>query len=179
MRRFFLLAGIAALVLQVGCASNPYADRPITTVDYVDLERFSGEWYVIANIPTFLERKAYNAIEAYAVRDADTVETTFSFNKGSPDGKRKRYTPVATVRPNTGNAVWGMQFIWPFKLEYRVLWLDDDYTVTVIGRSKRDYVWVMARAPQLDPATRATVMAFLAAEGYDLEAIQDVPQQWD
>ncbi|MEO1474702.1 MAG: lipocalin family protein [Pseudomonadota bacterium] len=51
--------------------------------------------------------------------------------------------------------------------------------MTVIGRSKRDYVWVMAREPQLDSATRATIMAFLATEGYDLDAVRDVPQQWD
>ena len=33
------------------------------TVDYVDIERFMGDWYVIANIPTFIEKGATNAIE--------------------------------------------------------------------------------------------------------------------
>lgn len=27
--------------------------KPMPAVDYVDLERFMGDWYVIANIPTF------------------------------------------------------------------------------------------------------------------------------
>ena len=30
----------------------------LNTVDYVDLERFMGDWYVIANIPTFIEKGA-------------------------------------------------------------------------------------------------------------------------
>jgi apolipoprotein D and lipocalin family protein len=31
----------------------------------VDLERFMGDWYVIANIPTFIEKGAHNAVEGY------------------------------------------------------------------------------------------------------------------
>ncbi|MEO0574211.1 MAG: lipocalin family protein [Pseudomonadota bacterium] len=151
----------------------------ITTVESVDLKQFSGDWYVIANIPTFVEKNAYNAIETYEIRDADTIDTTFSFNKGDFDGKRKTYTPVATVRPGTGNAVWGMQFIWPFKAEYRVIWLNDDYSITIIGRSKRDYVWIMAREPSIDAQTRTRIDRFLEAEGYDLAKIQDVPQRWN
>ncbi|MDP6879185.1 MAG: lipocalin family protein, partial [Candidatus Marinimicrobia bacterium] len=36
----------------------------LETVDYVDLEKFMGDWYVIANIPTFIEKGAVNAIES-------------------------------------------------------------------------------------------------------------------
>ena len=45
-----------------------------------------GDWYVIANIPTFIEKDAYNAIESYRLDDDGTVATTFRFNKGSLDG---------------------------------------------------------------------------------------------
>ena len=48
-RRLWLLAGCGVLA---GCAA---AQRPpIHTVPYVDLQRFMGAWYVIANIPTFV-----------------------------------------------------------------------------------------------------------------------------
>ena len=54
-------AGIAAIALLTlgGCASQ---GPEMETVDYVDLERFMGDWYVIASIPTFIETEAYNAI---------------------------------------------------------------------------------------------------------------------
>ena len=39
------------------------------TVSYVDLDRFMGDWYVIANIPTFLEKGAHNAVERYDLND--------------------------------------------------------------------------------------------------------------
>ena len=175
MQKKLIICGL--LLSLFGCASQPGGLAPITTVSEVDLERFSGRWYVIANIPTFLEKQAWNATEDYQLRDATTVDTTFSFTKGSFAGKLKTYTPVATVIPGTGNAVWDMQFLWPFKAEYRVIWLDRDYAVTVIGRSKRDYVWIMARQPSLEPALRNEIERFLEQEGYDLTKLRDVPQQ--
>ena len=97
--------------------------KPIHTVQAVDLKRFMGDWYVIASIPTFIEKDAYNAIESYRLDQDGTVATTFRFNKGSFDGPLKEYTPRGFIQDKTLNAVWGMQFIWPFKAEYRVIYL--------------------------------------------------------
>jgi len=57
--------------------------------------------------------------------------------------------PVGTVKPGTGNAVWGMQFIWPIKAQYIVAYLDPGYTETIIARDARDYAWIMARTPRI------------------------------
>jgi len=77
-----------------GCSSNP----PMPTVDYVDLERYMGDWYVIANIPTFLERGAHNAVESYSLNPDGTIATVFTFRKDGFDGEKKRYTPRGFVR---------------------------------------------------------------------------------
>ena len=55
--------------------------KPIDTVEHVDLERFMGDWYVIANIPTFIETDAYNAIETYRMNDDGSIATTFTFRQ--------------------------------------------------------------------------------------------------
>lgn len=47
------------------------------------------------------------------------------------------------------NAVWDMQFFWPIRAEYRIIYLADDYSRTIIGRTKRDHLWIMARTPSL------------------------------
>ena len=150
--------------------------KPIHTVEYVDLNRFMGDWYVIANIPTFIEKNAYNAIESYRLEDDGTVATTFRFNKGSLDGPLKEYHPRGFIRDKESNAVWGMQFIWPFKAEYRIVYLTDDYSKTVIGRSKRDYVWIMARKPAISDEEYAAIVDFLQQQGYDIKKLQKVPQ---
>ena len=73
------------------------------TVDYVDIERFMGDWYVIANIPTFIEKGATNAIESYKLGNKGVIETTFTFYQDSPDGEKKVYRPKGFIY-NTNNS---------------------------------------------------------------------------
>ncbi len=173
MYRYLLIA----LVFTVGaCSVMP--EKNLDTVDYVDIERFMGDWYVIANIPTFIEKDAYNAIESYQLNESGNIDTTFSFNAGGFDGERKVYHPTGFIKDNQTNSVWEMQFIWPFKADYRIVYLNDDYSVTVIGRNKRDYVWIMARAPEINPELYTELIQFLKDEAYDTSKIQKVPQKW-
>ena len=171
-----LLATAVAFVALAGagCQSMP----PIRTAEYVDLDRFMGDWYVIASIPTFIEKNAYNAIETYERDGKDRIATTFSFRKGGFDGKQKVYEPTGFVRDDASNAVWGMQFIWPIKAEYRVVYVNDDYDQTIIGRTKRDFVWIMARTPSIPEEDYARLVGLLGEEGYDTSLIRRVPQQW-
>jgi apolipoprotein D and lipocalin family protein len=48
----------------------------LATVNYVDIERFMGPWYVIASIPTVLEKGAHNAVETYTLDDVSSSTTT-------------------------------------------------------------------------------------------------------
>jgi len=169
------LLPILAAAAVAGCAGS---QSPLQTVDHVDLERFMGDWYVIANIPTFLEKEAYNAVESYEMNADGSIATTFLFRKGGFDGKRKVHTPVGFVADTETNAVWGMQFIWPIKADYRIVYLTDDYSQTVIARNKRDYVWVMARTPEIPDADYQAIVELIAGMGYDVDKIQKVPQRW-
>lgn len=155
------------------CATNKLP--PIATVPQVDLPKFMGDWYVIAAIPTIIETKSYNAIENYKLNADGSIATTFTFNKGSLTGELKTYQPHGFVIENTGNALWGMQFIWPIKAEYRIAYLNDDYTQTVIARNSRDYVWIMARTPNISDAEYTKLTSFISNLGYDLGKLRKVP----
>ncbi len=150
---------------------------PIKTAEYVDINRFMGDWYVIGNIPTFIEKQAYNAIESYELKEGGVVDTTFTFNKGGFDGELKTYNPTGFIYDDPSNAVWGMRFIWPFKADYRIVYVDDDYQNTIIGRNKRDYVWIMSRSPEIGSATYEKLMDMIREEGYDTSLVRRVPQQ--
>jgi apolipoprotein D and lipocalin family protein len=136
-----------------------------------------GDWYVIANIPTFIERQAHNAIESYELVSDRQVATTFRFNQGSFDGPVKIYRPTGFVSDDPSGAIWGMQFIWPIKADYRVIYLSEDYTQTVIGRNRRDYVWIMARTPSIPAADYAAIIELVTEQGYDAAKIRPVPQR--
>ena len=69
-----------------GCSMNSVN---LKTVDQVNINEFMGSWYVIAHIPTFIEKEAHNAIESYELNNDGTIATTFTFNKGSLEGQKK------------------------------------------------------------------------------------------
>jgi apolipoprotein D and lipocalin family protein len=157
-----------------GCAGR---GEPLETVSYVDLERFMGDWYVIAHIPTFIEDEAHNAVESYEL-NGERIATTFTFRNERFDGPEKRYEPNAVVRDKETNAVWGMQFVWPFRSDFRIVHLDEDYATTIIGRNARDYVWIMAREPEISDEKYDELVQKVADMGYDLSELRRVPQRW-
>ena len=170
-----LLAVFISLGL-IGCASNLILNdnksKSMPVVDYVDLDRFMGDWYVIATIPTFLERDAYNPIETYQLNSDGTIATTFTFNKGSLNGPTKIYRPRGFIKDRVTNAIWDMQFVWPIKADYRIVYLDDDYQQTIIGRNSRDFVWVMARTPRISEQDYLKLVTIVGSLGYNLNDLQ-------
>ena len=136
-----------------------------------------GDWYVIAHIPTFIEKEAYNAVESYQLAPDGTVATTFFFNKGSFDGPVKTYKPRGFVYNRETNSEWRMRFVWPFKAAYLITYLDDNYETTVIGVPGRDYAWIMARTKTIPEARYNELVTLLANTGHDVSKLRRVPQR--
>ena len=171
IRQLFAALGIGALLS--ACASTPPTIPPVASVD---MPRFMGDWYVIAQIPTYIERKAYDSVESYRLDADGTIRTTFRYRNGSADAPMKTMEPVGRVVPGTNNAVWEMQFVWPIQAEYVIVDLAPDYSRTIVGRSKRDYVWLMSRQPSLPAPELAAAIQKIRELGYDTTKLRMVPQ---
>lgn len=167
------LTAVLGLSLLGACA---HARPTIPPVASVDLPRFMGDWYVIAAIPTRFEREAYAAVESYELRTDGRIATTFRYRNGAFDAREKTMHPVGTVRPDSGNAVWDMRFWGVINAEYVIVYLKDDYSQTIIGRSDRDYAWIMARTPSISEEDYRAATDRLRALGYSLEDLRKVPQ---
>jgi apolipoprotein D and lipocalin family protein len=174
--RTLLLAAVCGVAALAGCSA--VKREPIKPMAHIDLPQFMGKWYVIAAIPTFIESDSYNAVESYTLSPDGKIETTYRQRKGSFDGKVKVMHPTGTVVPNTGNAVWGMQFVWPIKAEYIITFLSDNGQQTIVARNKRDYVWIMARTPTLPDEEFQALVARVKAMDYDTTHLRKVPQRW-
>ncbi len=150
---------------------------PLPTVEQVDIEKFMGDWYVIVGITTPFENDAYNSIENYQLAHDGSINTTFTFREDAFDGPVKEYNPRGFVKPETGNAIWGMQFLWPFRADYRIAHLSDDYQYTIVGRNARDYVWIMAREPVPPEEDIQMLIDTAVGMGYSSDKIERKPQQ--
>ena len=173
-----LRVALAAMMISAlgACAITP-GKVTVPVAPSIDLPRFMGPWYVIGVIPTFLEKDIYNAVESYELAPDGSIKTTFTFNKGAFDGPATCMQPRGFVIEGTRNAVWGMQFVWPIKAEFVISHVDAQYTETIIARSARDHVWIMARTPTLDDARYAALVAKVKAMGYDIGKLVKVPQR--
>ncbi len=177
MKRIISASALALLLLApIGCI---HFDRSaFETVNSVDLDKFMGDWFVLANIPTSMEEGAVNAIETYAMREDGDIDITFKFNQDTADGELKVYHPKGFIEDTRTNAEWRVQFFWPIKLAYLIIGLSDAYGYTVIAGPNHDYVWVMARTPTIPAAAWDEVNKLLVRQGYDLSRVQKVPQDW-
>jgi apolipoprotein D and lipocalin family protein len=152
----------------------------------VDLQRFMGPWYVIASIPIdipllpmFSEKGAHNGVESYQLAADGTIETTYTFRRGSFDGPERVFTPRARVANPPVNSEWKMKFSWYVpEADYLILHLDPDYQHTVIGVPDRKYVWIMSRTPTMPDAEYEQLLSGLRESGYATDRIERVPQRW-
>jgi len=175
MLRFQLIPAALLITLLAACSVMPSQSFP--REDHVDLDRYMGKWYVIAHIPPGPVDHAYNSIERYEQVAPGKIHTVYTYRDGGFDKELETMEPTGFVIDGTDNAIWGMQFFWPLKMQYVITHVDDDYDTTVVAREKRDYVWIMARAPQIDDAEYQALVQRVDALGYDTDKLRKVPQQ--
>ena len=107
------------------------------TVEKVDIQRFLGDWYVLAGRFTFLETDVHNALERYTWNAAkERIDVAFTYNEGSLTGKQRSIPQKAWIHDSATNAHWKVSPLWPFKFDYLVVALDESYRWTAIGVPK-------------------------------------------
>jgi apolipoprotein D and lipocalin family protein len=170
------LVSLVAAALLAGC-SIMGGGPPLETVDEVDLDRYMGRWYVIANIPYFAEEGNVAGRAIYRMRDDGRIDDIYRYREGDFDAPEEEMRGVAWVVDERSNARWKVQFFWPFRFDYYIVALDEDYRWSVVGHPSRDYAWIMAREPALDDERYRALLELLEARGFDPDALKKVPHR--
>jgi len=168
-------AALLALSLISGCTSM---NDPLRPAPHVDLARYMGDWYVIANIPYFAEKNCFDSIESYALRSDGDIDNWFTCRKKSFRAPMKRIAnALAVVDDKSSNAVWHVRFFKVISVKYVILAVSPDYQWATVAHPSRNYGWILARTKHLDDATYGQALATLGAQGYDISRFKMVPQQ--
>ena len=86
------------------CISSLYSqENEMKTVDYVDIERFMGKWFVTAIVPNMIENGATNASDIYELNPDGTIAITYDAIK---DGKKRQIKQKGTIINKESNADW-------------------------------------------------------------------------
>lgn len=171
-------AGVAAVIATVS-ATQP--DRPpLRVVAEVDYARYAGRWYEIARLPNRFEKNCLGNITAtYAMRPDGRIDVT---NRCLEEGGRVNVAKgIARRAKGEPPSVLEVRFaprwlsflpmVWG---DYRIIALAPDYTHTLIGSSNREYLWVLARSPRLDPAVYRTLLDAAKAQGFETSRMIEV-----
>jgi apolipoprotein D and lipocalin family protein len=161
MRRLFLIL-IATLL--AACVAVPDGIQPVTGFP---AERYLGTWYEIARLDHGFERGMSRVTAEYRKRDDGGLEV---INRGwlaeRKAWKEARGKAYFVQSPDIGYLK--VSFFGPFYGSYVVFELDkQDYRHALVAGPDRSYLWLLARSPTLDTATRDRLVARAAAAGFD------------
>ena len=172
---------LAAIVLTVGIVALLGGCRSVhptlEVVEEVELERYLGKWYEIASFPQWFQRGCVASMATYTRRDDGRIGVLNECRDESFDGELRRAEGVAWVADEGGSrARLKVQFFWPFHGDYWIIELDPEYRYAAVGHPSRDYLWILARTPTLDPLLYREITARLETQGYDLTRLSMTPQ---
>ena len=140
---------------------------PLATVARVDLGRYVGTWYEIANFPQRFQRGCTATTATYTARTDGEIDVLNRCRKDSLSGKEKSALGRARVIDRATNARLEVSFFRPFWGDYWVIDLADDYAYAVVGHPSRDYLWILSRSPVMGEATYEGIIKRLQAQGYE------------
>src|SRR5664279_3458150 len=130
-----LVFGVAGVLY--ACADEGTSDMPeLTTSAKIDLQRYMGAWYVIANIPYFAERGKVASRDVYKLDADGNVDTTYVYRK-SFDSPEKTTGSLGIVQPDSDNARWIVRFMWIIHADYLILDIAPDYSWVLVGQPSR------------------------------------------
>lgn len=157
-------------VMLGACASPPVnrqADRALTTASAVDLDRYLGLWYEIARLPNRFERNCEGVTAEYQRRSDGLIRVVNTCREGAPDGRARVAVGRARVADAQTNAKLRVSFFGPFWGDYWILWLAEDYSLSIVGEPSGRYLWILSRTPTLSDDVRGAALERLAALGYE------------
>ena len=156
------------LLIMLLWISGLYAqDNEMKTVDYVDIERFMGKWFVTAIVPNMIENGASNASDIYELNPDGTIAITYDAIK---DGKKRQIKQKGTIINKETNADWFIQMKKPYvpflKFPFKIILIDPDYKYMAVGYPENKMGWIMCRDTNMDESLYQNILVELEAFGY-------------
>ena len=168
---YSVLLALAVMAPQVQAQDT----TTVTAIDSLDLNRYAGQWYEIARFPNEFQLKCVaNVAARYTLLANGEVEVlnTCRVSDGTTDSAigraklAKKDGPTSKLKVRFAPAILGwLPMVWG---DYWVLDITDSYDAVLVGTPDREYLWVLSRTPELDPATYQRLVDTAARQWFDV-----------
>jgi len=146
-----------------------------TNVGEVDLEKYAGLWYEIASFPASFQKGCHCTTAEYQLTGKRWIRVINNCRRNSVDGKESGIKGRAYPVDGSNNTKLKVQFFWPFRGDYNIIMLAEDYSWAVVTSGKK-YLWILNRTPEMDEKLFEEITIKLRAEGYDMGRLQHTLQ---
>jgi len=173
------LALVAATLMQPA-AVTAQTPPSVRVVPFVDLDRYAGDWFEIARFPNRFQRQCVGDVRAtYARRSDGRLDVVNRCRTSAGETEARGVARIVDERTFAKLKVrfapawlsW-LPMVWG---DYWIAGLAPDYSWAVVGAPDRNYLWILARAPQLDDESNAAARSAARASGYDVERLVPTP----
>tara|TARA_R100001591_G_scaffold118587_1_gene142545 strand:+ start:36372 stop:36869 length:498 start_codon:yes stop_codon:yes gene_type:complete len=155
------------------CTGTPKGVEPVPDFE---LDRYLGKWFEIARLDHSFERGLTSVTADYSLRDDGSVRVInrgYNSEKGQweeAEGKAKfvREADIAHLK---------VSFFGPFYGGYVVFGLDkQDYQYAYVSGPNHNYLWLLARTPQVSDKLIASFINEAEQRGFDTDKLIFVEQ---
>ena len=145
------------------CTGIPEGVKPVTGFQ---LDRYLGTWHEIARLDHSFERGLSDVTAEYSLREDGGVKV---INSGYNAEKKQRQSAEGKAyfieSPDIGRLK--VSFFGPFYGAYNIIALDKkDYRYVMIAGNTRDYLWILARSPELETEILQSLVDQAKAQGF-------------
>ncbi len=149
------------------CMGMPEKVQP---VDNFELQRFLGTWYEIARLDHSFERGLSQVTAQYALKDTGMVEVK---NQGFDTDKKKWKDAIgkAKLAGDTDEGYLKVSFFGPFYSSYVIFELGSNYDYAFVSGFNTDYLWLLARKPEISEELKQRFIAEAQKRGFDTQQL--------
>jgi apolipoprotein D and lipocalin family protein len=160
------------LIFLSGCTGIPDNIQPVRAFD---INRYLGTWYEIARLDHSFERGLEKVTAEYSLRDDGGIKVV---NRGfNPESNNwKEVSGKAYFIADTDIGRLKVSFFGPFYGGYNIIEIDKDYSYSLICGPNKDYLWILARKPEMEESIRADLVKKAKALGFDTDELIFVKQ---
>jgi len=154
-----------------------YQNSPLNkyVLQKVDLKKYTGKWFEIERFPHSFEKHLKCVTAEYSLLEDNKIMV---INSGYNIENPKEFESAEGIAYVPDQNIQGkikVSFFRPFYGNYWILHLEENYNYALIGDPTLNYLWILARKPDLEEKNIQMLKEKAKEMGFDISRLKKVP----
>lgn len=167
---------LCGVMVLAGCVSQ----NTLEVQNDVDLNHYMGTWYEQVRLPNRFQKECAAQVSAHYELLADGTVTVQNqcMTKAGELTTAEGIARLQTKQKLTNNAILEVRFaptwlswlpaVWG---DYWIMRIAGNYEYSLVGTPDRDYLWVLSREENADPAIVQELLEYAGEQGFDIQNV--------